>query len=114
MAERYWPRCTSCGSRLPEGAPGTPVVTPIPPPPVGFLRIIGSHIDGCRTRGRQVHAVRINDTDAGRCGITDDIETVLGRPIFRDNTLPLGIARLKLDDGTLHEFALPVYFTEDR
>ena len=113
MAERYWPRCTSCGSRLPEGAPGTPVVTPIPPPPIGFLRILDSHITNCRTRGRQVLEVRINDTDAGRCGITDDTATVFGHPVLRDNTLPPGTARLKLDDGTLYELLLPVYFTED-
>lgn len=99
MAKRYWPF-------------GTPAVTPIPPA-MDFVRIVGSHIDECRMHGRQVHAVRINDADAGRCGITDVVE-VLGRPIFRDNSLPLGTVRLKLDDGTLYELLLPVYFTEDR
>lgn len=96
----------------PHWAFGTPAVTPIPPA-MDFVRILDSHIAACRTRGRQVHTVRINDTDAGRCGISDDIETVLGRPLYLDNTLPLGTVRLKLDDGTLYELLLPVYFTED-
>lgn len=90
---------------------GIPDVTPVPPA-MDFVRIVGSHIDECRARGRQVLQIRISDTEAGRCGIRDATE-VLGRPVFRDNTLPLAVVRLKLNDGTSYEFALPVYFTED-
>lgn len=94
----------------PDWAFGIPDVTPVPPA-MDFVRIVGSHIDECRAHGRQVLQIRINYTDAGRCGILAAVE-VLGRPIFRDNTLPLGTVRLKLDDGSLYELLLPVYFTE--
>lgn len=112
MTNRRWPRCTCCGSRLPEGAPGTPITTPIPPPPVEFARILESHVLSLRTAGRRPIALRINDVEAGRCGITD-MTDILGHPVFRDNSLPPGRACLRLFDGTLYEFALPVYFTED-
>jgi len=91
-------------------APGADFV---PPPPLEFVRILESHLRGLYRRGRIPRVLRISDVEAGRCGIADGT-AILGLPIRRDNTVPIGRARFELGiPSDLYEFALPIYFTED-
>lgn len=81
-----------------------------------FLDILNSHASTLRAKGRTPVALRIGSVEAGRCGIAEDITTVLGIPVQRVDNVPaehmMGRAVLKLDDDSSYMFQIPVYFTE--
>lgn len=74
--------------------------------------MLHSHIERLHGQGHTPTAFLINSTEAGNRGITDEHTTVFGLPIRIDDDLWIGFARLRLEDTSVYEFALPVRFTE--
>lgn len=79
-----------------------------------FLSILESHVLRMRTAGATINSVRINDVEAGRCGLAD-VTVIMGMPIIRDNSLQIGRVRLDCTgrEFSQYEFFIPVRFTED-
>jgi hypothetical protein len=79
-----------------------------------FLEILYSHLQALAAEGHDPSALRISETEAGRCGIAEvtDATTIFGVPLWIDNSVALGRVRLDRSLRPPYEFALPVYFEE--
>lgn len=80
-----------------------------------FLRVLDSHLTHLAQTSRRPRAILICRTEAGRFDLGEISETtrVFGYPVELDNSVHLGRARIRLDDGSLYELALPVRFAEN-
>jgi hypothetical protein len=76
--------------------------------PSAFLTVLESHIRELERTDRPPKALLVSGSEATRLELPDDeIATVFGLPIRRDDTIPPGYAYLRLPDDNLYTFVLP-------